>query len=85
MAVGSLFQFVYHAEQKHLPVFGVKRNRNTVPCHLPDTVKQPDQTVAVSIQKISPLLQHQAMLFKVLGGLTLYPFRAVGSTANRYQ
>gem|GEM_PF-6393536 len=43
MAVGSLFQFGYRAEQKHLPVFGVKRNWNTVPYYRPDTVKQPDE------------------------------------------
>ncbi|ADM99174.1 hypothetical protein Dda3937_04349 [Dickeya dadantii 3937] len=82
MVVGSLLQFVYRAKQKHLPVFGIKRNRNTVPCHRPDTVKQLNQTVAVSIQKISPPMQHQATLFKVFGDLTLCPLCAKADVTN---
>ncbi|MCA6961039.1 hypothetical protein LF943_07815 [Pectobacterium odoriferum] len=76
VADGSLFKFVYRAEEKHFPVFRIKRNRNSVPYHRPDTVKQPNQTVAVSIQKISPPLQHQTTLFKMLGDFTLCPLRA---------
>lgn len=68
-ADGSLFKFVYRAEEKHLPVFRIKRNQNSVPYHPPDTVKQPNQTVAVRIQKISSPLQHQTTLLKVLGDL----------------
>ncbi|AIU89015.1 hypothetical protein BCS7_13520 [Pectobacterium odoriferum] len=41
---GSLFKFVYRAKEKHLPVFRIKRNRNSVPYHRPDSVKQPDES-----------------------------------------
>lgn len=41
---GSLFKFVYRAEEKHLPVFRIKRNRNSVPYHRPGTAKQPDES-----------------------------------------
>lgn len=82
VADGSLFKFVYRAEEKHLPVFRIKRNQNSVPYHSPDTVKQPNQAVAVSIQKISPPLQHQTALFKVLGDFTLCPLLPKADMAN---